>query len=107
MLHTPLNARIYRLGIQARLKRKVTDNRVIQGYLERHSVRSVQLGTGRRRRAGRGARPLLDPDRRRALRESAHVWAEQHLGWERGVEAFEQLYDHLAADRLAPERALA
>jgi predicted SAM-dependent methyltransferase len=38
---------MYELGIQARLvKRKVTDNRVIQGYLERHSVRSVQLGTG-------------------------------------------------------------
>jgi glycosyltransferase involved in cell wall biosynthesis len=50
---------------------------------------------------------LLDPDRRRALGESARVWAEQHLGWERGVEAFEQLYDDLAAERLAPERALA
>jgi hypothetical protein len=108
LLHTALNARICGLGIQARLlKRKVADSRVIQGYLERHSVRSVQLGTGRRGRAGRGARPLLDPDRRRSLGESARVWAEQHLGCERGVEAFEQLYDHLAADRLAPEQALA
>jgi hypothetical protein len=107
VLHTPLNARIYRLGIQARLKRKVTHNPVIQGYLERHSVRSVQLGTGRRRRAGRGAWPFARPRPTTRARESARVWAEQHLGWERGVEAFEQLYGHLAADRLAPERALA
>jgi glycosyltransferase involved in cell wall biosynthesis len=50
---------------------------------------------------------LLEPDRRRALGERAREWAQQHLGWERGVEAFEQLYDDLAGESLAPERALA
>jgi glycosyltransferase involved in cell wall biosynthesis len=48
---------------------------------------------------------LVEPERRRALGERARAWAEQHLGWERGVEAFEQLYDDLAGDRLAPKRA--
>jgi polysaccharide biosynthesis protein PslH len=50
---------------------------------------------------------LLEPERRRLLGERARVWAEQHLGWERGVEAFERLYDDLVGERLAPERALA
>jgi glycosyltransferase involved in cell wall biosynthesis len=50
---------------------------------------------------------LLEPEQRRLLGERARVWAEQHLGWERGVEAFEQLYDDLVGERLAPERALA
>jgi polysaccharide biosynthesis protein PslH len=48
---------------------------------------------------------LLEPGRRRALGERAREWGEQHLGWERGVEAFEQLYDDLVEERLAPERA--
>jgi glycosyltransferase involved in cell wall biosynthesis len=39
---------------------------------------------------------LLDRDRRRRLGERARAWAEQNLGWERGVDAFEQLYDSLA-----------
>jgi polysaccharide biosynthesis protein PslH len=38
---------------------------------------------------------LLDPDRRTALGERARTWAEQNLGWERGAEAFERLYDRL------------
>jgi glycosyltransferase involved in cell wall biosynthesis len=50
---------------------------------------------------------LLEPERRRALGERARAWAEQHLGWEPGVEAFEQLYDDLAGERRSPERALA
>jgi polysaccharide biosynthesis protein PslH len=50
---------------------------------------------------------LLEPERRRALGERARAWAEEGLGWERGVEAFEQLYDDLAGERLAPEQALA
>jgi glycosyltransferase involved in cell wall biosynthesis len=50
---------------------------------------------------------LVDPERRRTLGEHARDWAEQHLGWGRGVEAFERLYDDLAADRLDSERALA
>jgi glycosyltransferase involved in cell wall biosynthesis len=52
------------------------------------------------------ARLLLEPERRRALGERAREWAEQNLGWERGVEAFEQLYDDVVGERLAPERAL-
>nr|MBA3736716.1 glycosyltransferase [Actinomycetota bacterium] len=36
---------------------------------------------------------LLDPARRRGLAESARRWAESNLGWERGVAAFEELYD--------------
>jgi glycosyltransferase involved in cell wall biosynthesis len=50
---------------------------------------------------------LLGPQQRRALGERARAWAEEDLGWERGVEAFEQLYDDLAGERLAPEQALA
>ena len=38
---------------------------------------------------------LLDVDRRRALGEKARAWAEQNLGWDRGVEAFERLYKML------------
>jgi polysaccharide biosynthesis protein PslH len=38
---------------------------------------------------------LLDRERRRALGVNARVWAEQSLGWQRGVEAFEHLYDTL------------
>jgi glycosyltransferase involved in cell wall biosynthesis len=38
---------------------------------------------------------LLDPARRRSLAESARRWAESNLGWERGVAAFEDLYDTL------------
>jgi glycosyltransferase involved in cell wall biosynthesis len=40
---------------------------------------------------------LVDRDRRRELGERARSWAEQNLGWERGVEAFERLYDRLAS----------
>jgi glycosyltransferase involved in cell wall biosynthesis len=40
---------------------------------------------------------LLDPGRRRSLGTSARHWAEQNLGWTRGVEAFEDLYDALTA----------
>jgi glycosyltransferase involved in cell wall biosynthesis len=50
---------------------------------------------------------LLEPERRRALGERARAWAEQDLGWESGVEAFEQLYDDVVGERFAPERALA
>ena len=42
---------------------------------------------------------LLDPARRRRLAESARRWAESNLGWERGVAAFEQLYDTLGGIR--------
>jgi polysaccharide biosynthesis protein PslH len=45
---------------------------------------------------------LLDPARRRGLGERARAWAEQHLGWERGVEEFERLYDAVAARRVGP-----
>ncbi len=38
---------------------------------------------------------LLDVDKRRALGEKARAWAEQNLGWDRGVEAFERLYETL------------
>jgi glycosyltransferase involved in cell wall biosynthesis len=42
---------------------------------------------------------LLDPARRRGLAESARRWAESNLGWERGVLAFEELYDTLRGVR--------
>jgi glycosyltransferase involved in cell wall biosynthesis len=42
---------------------------------------------------------LLDPERRRSLAESARRWAESNLGWERGVAAFEELYDTLGGIR--------
>jgi glycosyltransferase involved in cell wall biosynthesis len=48
---------------------------------------------------------LLDRERRRALGARARGWSERHLGWDRGVEAFEQLYDALAADRVAAASA--
>jgi polysaccharide biosynthesis protein PslH len=38
---------------------------------------------------------LLDRERRGELAESARAWAERNLGWEPGVEEFEQLYDTL------------
>jgi polysaccharide biosynthesis protein PslH len=38
---------------------------------------------------------LLDPTRRRELGREARAWALDHLGWERSVAAFEELYDSL------------
>jgi glycosyltransferase involved in cell wall biosynthesis len=47
---------------------------------------------------------LRDPARRREIAESARRWAESNLGWERGVAAFEELYDTLGGEpgRLPP-----
>jgi glycosyltransferase involved in cell wall biosynthesis len=42
---------------------------------------------------------LLDRDRRRKLGESGRAWAERNLSWERGVEAFDRLYDALVEAR--------
>jgi glycosyltransferase involved in cell wall biosynthesis len=42
---------------------------------------------------------LLDPTRRSRLAESARRWAESNLGWERGVAAFEELYETLSGAR--------
>jgi len=42
---------------------------------------------------------LLDPARRRRLAESARRWAESNLGWERGIAAFEELYETLSGIR--------
>lgn len=42
---------------------------------------------------------LLDPDRRRAMGESARAWAERNLSWDQGVTAFERLYDSLTEAR--------
>jgi polysaccharide biosynthesis protein PslH len=42
---------------------------------------------------------LLDPGRRRQLAASGRRWAESNLGWSRGLEAFEQLYDSVATAR--------
>jgi glycosyltransferase involved in cell wall biosynthesis len=49
------------------------------------------------------AKLLLDPERRSALGHAAREWAERHLGWDRGIEAFERLYDTLADGRSAAE----
>jgi glycosyltransferase involved in cell wall biosynthesis len=46
---------------------------------------------------------LLDPGRRRALGTNARHWAEQNLGWAKGVEAFEDLYDTLMSRGSAGE----
>ena len=42
---------------------------------------------------------LLDRPRRRSLAGNARRWAESNLGWDRGVAAFEALYDRVAAAR--------
>jgi glycosyltransferase involved in cell wall biosynthesis len=42
---------------------------------------------------------LLDRERRGALGENARRWAEQNLGWAKGVDAFEGLYDALEDPR--------
>jgi glycosyltransferase involved in cell wall biosynthesis len=42
---------------------------------------------------------LLDRPRRRRIAESARQWAEANLGWDRGVTAFEELYDTVARAR--------
>jgi glycosyltransferase involved in cell wall biosynthesis len=39
---------------------------------------------------------LRDRARRRDLAETARTWAEANLGWSRGIEAFEGLYDTVA-----------
>jgi glycosyltransferase involved in cell wall biosynthesis len=39
---------------------------------------------------------LRDRERRHDLGKRARIWAEQNLGWERGVKEFERLYDRLA-----------
>jgi glycosyltransferase involved in cell wall biosynthesis len=51
---------------------------------------------------------LLDPARRTTLARGARAWAEGHLGWDHGVEAFEGLYDRIRRDSgaaTAPSRA--
>jgi len=45
------------------------------------------------------ARLLLDRELRRALGERARAWALENLGWDRGTEAFERLYDAVAEAR--------
>jgi glycosyltransferase involved in cell wall biosynthesis len=42
---------------------------------------------------------LQNGGRRRALGERARAWAEQTLGWEQPIGAFEQLYDAVIAAR--------
>jgi glycosyltransferase involved in cell wall biosynthesis len=39
---------------------------------------------------------IQDREARQALGGSARAWAEENLGWEQGVRAFEELYDTLA-----------
>jgi polysaccharide biosynthesis protein PslH len=39
---------------------------------------------------------LVDASGRRALAERARAWAEENLGWQRGVAEFERLYDAVA-----------
>jgi glycosyltransferase involved in cell wall biosynthesis len=45
------------------------------------------------------ARLLLDPRLRRSLGEQARAWATENLGWDRGLAAFERLYDDVIAAR--------
>jgi polysaccharide biosynthesis protein PslH len=42
---------------------------------------------------------LRNAERRGQLARDARSWAEQNLGWTRGVEAFESLYDDLVETR--------
>jgi glycosyltransferase involved in cell wall biosynthesis len=44
---------------------------------------------------------LADPERRRRLADNARAWAEQNLGWQSGVSAFEELYRQLSEDGVA------
>jgi glycosyltransferase involved in cell wall biosynthesis len=44
---------------------------------------------------------LVDPERRRRLAENARSWAEQNLGWQNGVSAFEELYRRLSENGAA------
>ena len=55
----------------------------------------VLLAEGEEELVATIAEVLQDRDRRRALGENARAWAEGNLGWKRGVEAFEELYDSL------------
>lgn len=43
-------------------------------------------------------RLVQDRQARESLGGNARAWAEANLGWERGVRAFEQLYDELSAE---------
>jgi polysaccharide biosynthesis protein PslH len=43
-------------------------------------------------------RLVQDRQARESLGRNARAWAEANLGWERGVRAFEQLYDDLSAE---------
>ena len=45
------------------------------------------------------AKLLLDSTRRGELGRRARSWAVDHLGWERSVAAFEELYDSLGSER--------
>jgi glycosyltransferase involved in cell wall biosynthesis len=42
---------------------------------------------------------LLDRARRRGIAENARRWAEENLGWEAGITAFEELYDTVSPAR--------
>jgi glycosyltransferase involved in cell wall biosynthesis len=75
-------------------KALVASPRAAEG-VEELAGKQLLVATGAEEMADALASLLLDPARRRRLAESARRWAESNLGWERGVAAFEELYDTL------------
>ena len=49
---------------------------------------------------------LADPDKRSSLASRARAWACDHLGWERSVAAYEELYDALVDGALTRKSAM-
>ena len=49
---------------------------------------------------------LVDPDKRGSLATRARAWACDHLGWERSVAAYEELYDTLVDGALTRKSAM-
>jgi polysaccharide biosynthesis protein PslH len=79
-------------------KALVASPRAAEG-LEELAGQQLLLATDAEEMADALASLLLDPARRRRLAESARRWAESNLGWERGVAAFEELYETLVGAR--------
>jgi glycosyltransferase involved in cell wall biosynthesis len=73
----------------------------LPGLLEAPEGGAVALARSDSEAAARAVELLRDRSRRIALAGRARAWAEDHLGWDRIVTAYEELYERLLTGREA------
>jgi glycosyltransferase involved in cell wall biosynthesis len=80
-------------------KALVASPRAVEGMSGLLEGEAVALAADDPAAAAAAVALLLDPARRIALAGRARAWAEAHLGWDRVVTAYEDLYRQLLAER--------